>query len=156
MKLPRWQNNVGTNMPRVQAATRQFSGSRKAVTQQYVAPNNINSILRKYEGDLPETPGTEFPVETDAEWALLTKLAGFPGTVAAALNQRTCAPIAVYALEVARLFTGFYHDCPVLAADSPAQTQARAQVCQATLQTLKNALGIGQASAARGYRLLCE
>ena len=102
----------------------------------------IHSILRKYGRAVPPAPAHPFPVDSDAEWALLTKLAGFPGTVAASLEQRTCAPIAVYALEVARLFTTFYHDCPVLAADTEAQVEARAQVCQATLQTLRNALGI--------------
>ena len=63
-------------------------------------------------------------------------------TVAAALEQRSCTAIAVYALDVAHLFTTFYHDCPVLKAGSKAQVRARVQVCQATLQTLSNALGL--------------
>lgn len=102
----------------------------------------INSILRKYPGDIPEAPADTFPVETNAEWALLTRLAAFPGIVASAMSQRSCAPIAVYALDVAHDFTSFYHDCPVLNAASPEQAQARAQVCKAALQTLKNALGL--------------
>ena len=102
----------------------------------------INSILRKYSGHLPSAPGKVFPASTDAEWALLTRLADFPQVVAGAIGQRTCAPIAVYALEVARLFTTFYHDCPVLTAETPEQIEARAQICRATLQTLQNALGI--------------
>lgn len=102
----------------------------------------INSILRKYSAALPEQPAPVFPVETDAEWALLTTLAEFPGVAAGALRQRNCAPIAVFALDVAHAFTTFYHDCPVLAAETPPLIQARIQICQATLQTLKNALGI--------------
>lgn len=102
----------------------------------------INSILRKYPGTLPAEPMEEFPVSTDAEWALLTRLAEFSGVTAGALAQRSCAPIATYVLDVARLFTTFYHECPVLSAGTPALVQARAQVCQATLQTLKNALGL--------------
>jgi len=100
----------------------------------------INSILRKHTGELPAEPAADFPVEADAEWALAMKLAIFPHTVSGALTQRNCAPVAVYALELARLFTTFYHDCPVLTAPSPALVQARLQLCQATLQTLKNAL----------------
>lgn len=46
MKLSRWQHTVSTGMPRTSPATRQFAGTRKAITQQYVAPNNINAILR--------------------------------------------------------------------------------------------------------------
>jgi len=101
----------------------------------------INSILRKY-GELEATIPDAFPVETDAEWALLMKLAEFPDTVAGATKQRSCAPIAQYALETARLFTAFYHDCPVLKAPEETQRVARALVCAATLQTLENALGI--------------
>ncbi len=100
----------------------------------------INSILRKHGQPLPAAPSLDFPTETDAEWALLTKLAAFPDVVSGALRQRTCAPIAVYVLEVARCFTSFYHDCPVLTAGRRELTEARLLLCQAALQTLKNAL----------------
>lgn len=99
----------------------------------------IASILRKY-GELPTRLSEDFPVETDSEWALVMKLADFRDVVASALAQRNCAPIAQFALEVARLFTGFYHDCPVLQAESAALRTARAQLCAATLQTQRNAL----------------
>lgn len=102
----------------------------------------IHSILRRYGGPVPETLPAEFPVATNAEWALLSRLAEFPSVVAGAVAQRTCAPIAVYALEIARLFTGFYHDCPVLNADTPDMVEARLHVCRATLRTLQNALAI--------------
>ncbi len=102
----------------------------------------INSILRKYPGALPTAPGAAFPVESDAEWGLLTKLASFPDVVASCLRQRTCAPIAVYVLDIARAFTAFYHECPVLTAGTPELTQARLLVCRVSLQTLTNALGI--------------
>ena len=102
----------------------------------------IHSILRKYQGELPAAPPQDFPADTNAEWALLTALANFPNTIATALTQRTVAPIAVFALEIARLFTSFYHDCPVLKADTPQQIQARLHICKATLQTLQNALAL--------------
>ncbi len=102
----------------------------------------IHSILRRYGAPVPEALAAGFPVETNAEWALLSRVAEFPAVVAGAVDQRTCAPIAVYALEIARLFTTFYHDCPVLNAGTPEMVEARLQVCRATLQTLQNALGI--------------
>ena len=46
------------------------------------------------------------------------------------------------ALETARQFTTFYHDCPVLTAETEALRVARAQLCMATLQTLRNALNL--------------
>jgi arginyl-tRNA synthetase len=100
----------------------------------------INSILRKYEGALPAAPAVDFPLTEDAEWALVLKLGEFPAVVAGALNQRSIAPVAQYALESARLFTTFYHDCKVLTAETPALREARAQLCAATLQTIGNAL----------------
>ena len=87
-------------------------------------------------------PAEQFPTTADAEWALLTKIADFSSVVASGLNQRTCAPIANYTLELARLFSSFYNDCPVLKAENEALVTARLQICKATLQTLKNALGI--------------
>lgn len=102
----------------------------------------INSIMRKHDGEVPDMPADVFPTTADAEWALLTKIADFPGVVAGAMTQRTCAPIANYTLELSRLFSSFYSDCPVLKAETPELMTARLQLCKATLQTLKNALGI--------------
>ncbi len=101
----------------------------------------ISSILRKF-GDLPPIGDAAFPVESDAEWALLTKMASFHDTVAGAVAQRNCAPVAQFALDIAHLFTTFYHECPVLQAETPALRTARAHVCAATRQTLVNALGL--------------
>lgn len=101
----------------------------------------INSILRKF-GPVPETLPNPFPAESDAEWALLLKLASFPDVVSGAAAQRTTSAIAQFALETARLFTTFYHDCPVLNAESDALRVARAQLCTATRTTMQNALGL--------------
>ena len=116
-----------------------FSGDTGPYVQYSCA--RINSILRKY-GEVPEVIGDEFPLDADAEWQLLMKLAAFPDTVKGAVSNRNPAAIAQFALDVAHLFTTFYHDCPVLTADSEALVKARVQLCQATLQTLTNALGI--------------
>ncbi len=101
----------------------------------------INSILRKHGApamEIAEAP----PLTADAEWALLLKVAGFPEVVATCHAQRNVAPIANYVLELARQFTTFYHDCPVLTAESPELVAARIALCQATLRTLTNALEI--------------
>jgi len=101
----------------------------------------IASILRKY-GELPATLPEGFPIETDEEWALLIKLSSLPDVIQAALEQRASAPVAQFCIETARLFTAFYHACPVLNAPSEAQKRARAHLCGATHQCLKNALGL--------------
>jgi len=45
-------------------------------------------------------------------------------------------------LELPRTFTTFNHDCPVLKAESEEVGAARIQLCRATLQTMRNALGL--------------
>jgi arginyl-tRNA synthetase len=81
-------------------------------------------------------------VESAAEWALVTQLARFPEVVRAAADARNIAAVANFALDTARLFTTFYHDCPVLNAGSPEQRDARLLLCAATRRTLENALGL--------------
>lgn len=102
----------------------------------------IRSILRKWDRPLPDRPAAGFAARADAEWALLLNLAAFPDRIRDAAAQRVCAPVAVYALELARAFTAFYHECPVLGAESAQVTEARLLVCRATLQTLENAMHI--------------
>lgn len=102
----------------------------------------IASILRKHGDPLTTEPPSAFPLSDDAEWGLLLQLAAFPETVSAAAENRAVAPIAQYALETARKFTTFYHQCPVLTAETNELKMARLHLCQATLQVLKNALGI--------------
>jgi arginyl-tRNA synthetase len=102
----------------------------------------INSILRKNAGALPAAAGNAFTSGHDAEWALLMKIASFPAVIAESVQQRTCAPVANFSLDLAHLFTGFYHDCPVLRAENAAQTESRLLICRAALQTLRNALDL--------------
>lgn len=116
-----------------------FSGDTGPYVQYCCA--RIHSILRK-AGDIAPAADGSFPAETDAEWALALKLAEFPGVIAAAARERSVAGIGGYTLDLARTFTTFYHDCPVLKAASPALAHARLELCRATLQTLTNALDI--------------
>jgi len=121
-------------------ASLSFTGDTGPYVQYSCA--RISSILRKLGVAVPGTPGENFPLENDAEWALLTKLASFPEAVALAMNQRSVAPVAQFALETARLFTTFYHECPVIDAPSDAHRTARAQLCATTRRVLENALGL--------------
>ncbi|MBW7866465.1 MAG: arginine--tRNA ligase [Candidatus Hydrogenedentes bacterium] len=102
----------------------------------------INSILRRAaaEGLDSAPPDTPFEAEHDAEWSLLLKIAEFPRTVADAVEQRTVAAVAGYALDLAHLFAAFYRDCPVLKAETPARAHSRLVICRAALQALTNAL----------------
>ncbi|HOC68485.1 MAG TPA: arginine--tRNA ligase [Candidatus Hydrogenedentes bacterium] len=102
----------------------------------------IRSILRKWDREIPDLSREAFQVTTDQEWMLLKTMAQLPKVVSDSMIQHNCAPIANYALELAHVFTAFYHECPVLTADNEATLHMRLRLCEAALQTLSNALGI--------------
>lgn len=116
-----------------------FSGDTGPYVQYSCA--RIASILRKLDTVPTEAPES-FPIEHDEEWALLSHIATFSEATQNAVEQRSPAPVATFVLETAHLFTSFYHACPVVTAETDAQREARAAICAATLQTLKNALGL--------------
>ena len=130
----------GKNVTFDMDAALSFSGDTGPYVQYCCA--RINSILRKSPIAPPRSAETSFASDHDAEWALLMRIASFPAVVAESVQQRTCASIANFALDLAHLFTAFYHDCPVLKAENAAQTESRLLICRAALQTLQNALGL--------------
>ena len=121
-------------------ASLSFTGDTGPYVQYSCA--RISSILRKLNAPLPESPREDFPVESNAEWALLSKLATFPDTIANATAQHSVAPVGQFVLETARMFTTFYHECPVRDAPTEAQRIARGHICLATRITLENALAL--------------
>lgn len=87
-----------------------------------------------------EVDGSAFAV---AERELLLALLSWPDEVAEAAARRAPHRIATYALALARQFSAFYRDCPVLAADVPDDVRARRlDLCLATASVLAAALAI--------------
>ena len=102
----------------------------------------ISSLLRKAE-DRRRGTGEEVRFElltTDAEWELVKTLAAYNDTVAAAAADMDPSILASYLYNLAKGFSRFYHDCPVLAAEDPALCAARLALCQAVLNVLRDAL----------------
>jgi arginyl-tRNA synthetase len=86
----------------------------------------------------------------DRENELLGSLAQFPRIVASAAELREPHRVARYLEELAGVYHGFYADCRVLPlGDEPAAAvhSARAALCAATKQTLKNGLELLGVSA---------
>lgn len=100
----------------------------------------IKSILRKYGEKVPTDIPEIFPIQQNEEWILLRKISEFPLTVLNSIEQRNPSIIAGFALDLAHIFTSFYHACPVLQAENEEVKVARLQICLATLQTMQNAL----------------
>ena len=61
--------------------------------------------------------------------------------MAEAAERRAPHRIATYALELARTFTAFYRDCPVLKEEQAELRAFRLHLCVATQRTLAQSLG---------------
>ena len=82
-------------------------------------------------------PGLEDP----SAQALLFELAGLPEAVQGVVDTCMATPLARQLLAVARAFSGFYTNCPVLAAENPAPIrEARLALCLATARALRQGL----------------
>lgn len=101
-----------------------------------------NSILRK--AGVSGVKGLPGPVELDYELAgpeiqLIDLISRFPKEVQRAAAELKPLQIANIAYEMAKTFTDFYNECPVLAADEPVRT-GRLRLVAAARQALANSL----------------
>ena len=73
--------------------------------------------------------------------ALLFELAGLPSAYRLAQEQLQATPIARQLLAVARAFSGFYTNCPILKeGTAPEDREARLALCVATARALRQGL----------------
>jgi len=101
----------------------------------------IASILRKH-GTIPEKVNEPVTISHEAEWSLVLRLSQVPADIAAALHLRNTGILATTALDIARRFSVFYNECPVLNAESDAGRDSRIALCVAARQVLMNLLGL--------------
>jgi arginyl-tRNA synthetase len=83
----------------------------------------------------------------DAERTLIKKLLAFADEVAEATERRAPHRIAVYALELAQVFTAFYRDCLVVGSEPREREDARLRLCHVAQRTLARSLGLLGVSA---------
>ncbi|CAB4899959.1 unannotated protein [freshwater metagenome] len=124
------------------AEAREQSAENPVYYVQY-AHARIRSILARAEAGETTTAdpgdGAVAPSERELSLALLA----WPDEVAEAADRRAPHRIATYALSLARGYSAFYRDCPVLAAGLPDDVRARRlDVCRATATVLASALAI--------------
>ena len=105
----------------------------------------IASILRK-----AEEGGNKIAFAQDAaalltaseEWDLIKKLGDYPATIAKAAENLDASVVAAYLYDVAKLFSKFYQQCPILAAKDEKLVSARLFLAKCTLQVLKDAMNL--------------
>ena len=119
----------------------QYAHARIAGVLRNAAELNISSELANFD---------PAQLSHDRENELLGSLAQFPRIVASAAELREPHRVARYLEELAGVYHGFYADCRVLPLGDEAAAavhSARAALCAATKQTLKNGLQLLGVSA---------
>ncbi|MGW2224857.1 arginine--tRNA ligase [Streptomyces formicae] len=100
----------------------------------------IKSILRKAEAASPAAhPELEL---APAERALGLHLDAFGEQLADATAEYAPHKLAAYLYQLASLYTTFYDQCPVLKADTTAQTENRLFLCTLTARTLHKGMSL--------------
>jgi arginyl-tRNA synthetase len=103
------------------------------------------SILRKAAEQGMGEHSTNNPqlLSHPSERAVIKQLAKLPAAVREAGARYAPFVVAEWCYDTARAFSGFYHDCPVLKAETPPDLRAaRLQLVAATAQALRNGLGL--------------
>jgi arginyl-tRNA synthetase len=76
------------------------------------------------------------------EVTLVDLISRYPDEVARAADQYKPVILTAYLYELAEAFNNFYHDCPVLKAETKALRQARLGLTFAAKQTIRNGLNL--------------
>nr|MCR4822689.1 arginine--tRNA ligase [Treponema sp.] len=103
----------------------------------------ITSILHKAadEGTNPSSPENAAAyLKASEEWDLLKILGEYPESLARAADNKDPSVMANYLYDIAKLFSKFYQQCPIMSADSKELKEARLALAKATLQVLKDAM----------------
>lgn len=104
---------------------------------QYVGAR-ISSMEAK-AGDLLNAPWDPALLSSQEEWELVKLLGSFPDAVEASGLAKDPSIVAGHLYDLAKAYSKFYHDHPVLAAEDPRVAAGRLRLSRAVLQVLKNA-----------------
>lgn len=98
----------------------------------------ISSILQKYGKETDYSRVDFEKITDDDDWELVKALAGFPQAVKEAGDNLNPSVLANYIYELARSFSKYYHDNPVLNNEDNSVTDARVVLCRAVRQVFRN------------------
>ena len=113
-----------------------FEGETSCYVQYTCA--RARSVLEKAGGYAAPAAASVCP----QEFELVKRLADFPETLHDALEKYEPCYVARYAVDLAQVFNKFYFDCSILNAEEEGTRAFRLALTEATLITLKNALGL--------------
>ncbi|AEC02228.1 arginine--tRNA ligase [Parasphaerochaeta coccoides] len=102
----------------------------------------ISSMMRKWEDmreDFKDVPFDPSVLILDDERELVRSLAAYPEVVGKAGEGKDPSVLTAYLYDLSRTFSRWYHDNPVLKADSKSLVCARVELSSMVLYVLKNA-----------------
>jgi len=99
-----------------------------------------NSILRKVHFSIPENVESGYTL-SEAEIGLIDILSHFPQEVEKSAKEMRPLLIANYAFDLAKAFSNFYNQCPVLTAETEIR-DFRLALTAASRQVIQNSLGL--------------
>ena len=114
-----------------------FSGNTGPYLQYLGA--RVSSMLRRQAA--PETVAVRTP-DTDDEWQLVHRLAGYPPMVADAAHAHNPAMLAGYLYDTAKIFSRFYHDHPIAVAEDADQREYRLGLSRAIMNMMYHGLSL--------------
>ncbi len=107
------------------------------------AYTRVASVFRKLERPMTQLDDlTPLVLEAPAEVELGAHLAQFGNTLNYVAREGTPHVLCHYLYELAGRFSGFYEQCPILAADSQAQRDSRLRLAALTGRTLQQGLNL--------------
>jgi arginyl-tRNA synthetase len=102
----------------------------------------ISSLIRKAGESEPGVTTDYSLLKSDAEWELVKILGAYNEALALAAANVDSSVIATYLYDVSKAFSRFYHDCPILSAETPELAAARLALSRAVLRVLKHAMNL--------------
>lgn len=107
----------------------------------------ISSILlkAKNQGVIPSYDEKDLTLlNHESEWELVKLLSKYSDVVSKCAEELDPSQMAIYLYDLAKSFSAFYRDCPImsLTAENPNLARARLALAQCTLTVLKNAMDL--------------
>ena len=103
------------------------------------AYTRVAGVFRKLGKAFEEVEG-QIVLQAEQELELAARLAQFGEVLNALAEKGTPHILCTYLYDVAGLFSSFYENCPILAAENPEQQQSRLRLAALTGRTLKQGL----------------
>ena len=99
-------------------------------------------VFRKLEekGESFDASQGRILLDAPQEQDLAARLAQFGETLNTVADKGTPHVLCAYLYDLAGLFSSFYENCPILAAENPEQQQSRLRLAALTGRTLKQGL----------------